>query len=182
MLKIKPTYQTLTSSALDVNTFSLFVVYACTSSIPVNNKWNPLPIIVTTLDAIGSVVIAVIYTYLWCKLRKHKESFTHSRSQQINHFRIRLTIISGLNLLCWWPACFMYWYFTADSTSVFNGTLSPVATEPTFVIVAAASVANPIIYTIASKRFFTVLVNFSVGIVMKNGCPSCIANTQLTKR
>ena len=32
-------------------------------------------------------------------------------------------------------------------------TLSPVTTEPALVIAAAASMANPIIYTIASKRF-----------------------------
>ena len=153
--KFRPTYQSANKPALDVNLFSLFVVYECTGSLPDNKKWDPCPIIITTLNAVASLVVAVIYIYLLCKLRNHDESFTHS-SQQITHFQIRLTIISGLNLLCWWPACFLYWYFTAESRSMYNGTLSPVSTEPAFIIAAAVSMANPIIYTIASKRFFKV--------------------------
>ena len=155
--KFRPTYQAMTKPVLDVNTFSLFVVYECTSSQP-DDHWNTFPIIVTTLNAMASLFVAVIYIYLWCALRKHVHdmSFTRSRKQEMTHFRIRLTIISGLNLLCWWPACFLYWFATADSKSVFTDTLSPVATEPVFAISAAVSVANPIIYTIASKRFFGV--------------------------
>ena len=156
--KFRPTIQATTKSSLDVNAFSLFVIYECESSRPGNHSsWNPFPIIVTTLNATASLIVAVIYVYLWCTVRKLKRdvSFTHSRRQEITHFRIRLIIISGLNLLCWWPACIMYWISFANKRSVFTGTLSPVATEPLFVINAAAMIANPIIYTIASKRFFT---------------------------
>ena len=157
---VSSTYQVLTTKrALDVNEFSLFVVYECTGSFRDKNK-NPFPIpspvIITTLNAVCSVVVAVVYIYLWCKIRKRDESFTHSRNHQITHFRIRLTIISGLNLLCWWTGSFLYCYFFIKARSVFHGTLSPVITEPSLLIAAATSAANPIIYTIASKRFFKV--------------------------
>ena len=153
--KYRPAYQAVAKTALDVNTFSLFVVYECTGALRDVN-WNILPIIATTLNAMASLVVAVIYIYLWCRLRKLGLSFTHSRSQEITHFRIRLTIISGLNLLCWWPACALYWVAFFDNRAVLNGTLSPVASEPVLLITAAVSFANPIIYTIASKRFLDV--------------------------
>ena len=154
--KFRSSYQTRATSALDVNVFSLFVVYGCASSVPDDN-WNPFPIIVTTLNAIGSVVVAVIYIYLWCIIRKHGVFFTHSCSQEMTLLRIRLTIISGLNLLCWWPASFLFWFASVEKRSVFNGSLSPAASEPILVISAAVSAANPIIYTIASKRFLTAI-------------------------
>ena len=152
--RVRPSYQAMTKPTLDVNTFSLIVVYRCLDTSSDARQWNTFPIIGTTLNAMGSIVVAVIYIHIWCTVRKH--AFTHSRNQEITHFRIRLTIISGLNVLCWWPACIMVWFASASKRSVFNGTLSPVAPEPLFVITAAVSVANPIIYTIASTRFLTV--------------------------
>ena len=151
----RPIYHAMTKPTLDVDIFSLFVVYECTSSVPDVN-WNPFPIIVTTINAMGSVVVTVLYMYLWCMVRKHRVSFTQSGSQEITHCRIRLTIIAGLNLLCWWPACFLYWFASVENVSVFHGTLSPVASLSMRVISVAVSVANPMIYTIASKRFLTV--------------------------
>ena len=154
--KYRPIYQAVAKTALDVNTFSLFVVYECTGTIrDIHWNVNVVPIIVTTVNAMASLVVAVIYIYLWCTLRKRDlhTSFTHLRSQEITHFRIRLTIISGLNLLCWWPACALYWFASVDNRTVLNGTPSPIASEPVLLITAAVSFANPIIYTIASKRF-----------------------------
>ena len=149
--RVRPTYQAMTKTkrALDVNTFSLFVVYQCLDTSIGARHWNTLPIIVTTLNAMTSFVVAIIYIYVWCKVRKYNVSFTHSRNQEINHFRIRLTIISGLNLLSCWPPCIMYWIASA-------GTVSPIVPEPTIVISAVVSAVNPIVYTIASKRFLTV--------------------------
>ena len=154
--KFRSNYENKATSPLDVNVFSFFVVYGCIGSFPYD-YWNPFPIIITTLNAIGSVVVTVIYIYLWCIIRKHGASFTHSCNQEMTLLRIRLTIISGLNLLCWWPASFLFWFVSAEKRSVSNGSLSPVATEPTLVISAAVSAANPIIYTIASKRFLTAI-------------------------
>ena len=151
----KPTYQATAKHALDVNAFSLFVVYECTSS-DLGAVWNPFLIVVTTLNAIASVVVVVIYIYLWCMLGKHRVSFNRSTSQEITRFRIRLAIISGLNLLCWWSVCVIYWFAAVNRKTVINGTLPPVVAEPVFVLMAATNVANPIIYTIASKHFLTV--------------------------
>ena len=102
--KIRPRYQAVAKPTLDIATFSLFIVDGCTGSLPDSN-WNPFPIIGTTLNAMASLVVAVIYIYLGCKLKKQDWSFSHSQSQEMSHFRIRLAIISGLNLLCWWPTC-----------------------------------------------------------------------------
>ena len=151
---IRPSYQAMAKHVSDVTTFSLFVVYGCTGSNSAN--WYPFPIIGSTLNAMASLVVAVIYIYLGCKIRKQGQSFSPSQSQEISRFRIRLAIISGLNLLCWWPTCFIYWFTNAKHLSVVRGTISPAASEPMLAIIAAVSVANPIIYTIASKRFLTV--------------------------
>ena len=151
---IRPSYQAMAKHVSDVTTFSLFVVYGCTGSNTAD--WNPFPIIGSTVNAMASLVVAVIYVYLGCKIRKQGQSFGPSKSQEISHFRIRLAIISGLNLLCWWPACFIYLFTDAKNLSVVRGTISPAASEPMLAIIAAVSVANPIIYTIASKRFLMV--------------------------
>ena len=105
-----PTYQATSKRALDMNSFSLFVIYQCVGSRPDAPHWNPFPITVVTLNAMASLVVALIYIYLWCTIRKQGVPFNPSQSQEITRFRIRLTIISGLNVLCWCPACFIYWF------------------------------------------------------------------------
>lgn len=74
-------------------------------------------------------------------------------------------VISVLNLLCWWPACVLYWVGLAKSLSVRGGNSSPVVTEPALIFSAVVNVANPIIYTIASKRFLT---------LVRCACPCCV--------
>jgi hypothetical protein len=144
--------ETMADAYLDLSMFSLFIVYGCTGSID-NHKWNIFLVLGTTINAIASLIVAIIYIYLWCKVRKQNWSPDHSQCQEIHHFRIRLVVISILNLLCWWPACFMYWISNAYDLSVFDGSISPAASEPMRVIVAVTCSANPIIYTIASKTF-----------------------------
>jgi hypothetical protein len=154
----RPKFQSLSEAEHGVSssTLSLFVVYECTGD-KFPDQWIIVEIIGLTINAMASLIVAIIYVYLWCKIRKRDCFFNTSQCKELSHFRTRLVIISGLNLLCWWPACFTYWYTCAKNVSIFDGTFSPSVSEPMRVLVAAACVANPIIYTIASKRFFKVI-------------------------
>ena len=63
--KLRRSYQaTRVKPALDIGRFSLFVVYQCIGSQP-SNQWNPFSIVVTNLNAMASLVVTVIYIYLW---------------------------------------------------------------------------------------------------------------------
>ena len=51
----------------------------------------------------------------------------------------------------------LYWYSYTQHKNVFNGELSPRATEPGLLFAALISAANPVIYTIASRKYFRYL-------------------------
>ena len=100
------------------------------------------------------MIVTVLSICLWYEIRKSTGISNCLNSQEVSRFRTRLTIISVLNLVCWWPACILFWFASITDVSVKDGTLSPVVAELFFILSVAASVANPIIYTIASKRFY----------------------------
>ena len=153
-------YYTSPETAVDVETLWLLAIFGCVDS-DLRYPGAYYGTIVVTMNAVSSLVVSVLYLCLWLKIRK--SAFSSSRQcgdKEVNHFRIRLIVISLLNLLCWWPACIMYLFSVANNESAYDGLdahgrhLSPVVTEPAIILTAAVSVANPIIYTIASKWFF----------------------------
>ena len=131
--------------------FSSYVIFDCSDIYP----QSLLPIITTTVNAVSSVIVSVLFICLGYKIRKSTRISNCLSSQEVSHFRTRLTIIAILNLVCWWPACILFWYTSFTKKSVEHGTLSPVVVQPFFILSVVVSVANPIIYTIASKRFCT---------------------------
>lgn len=146
-------YNSYPDTDIDLETFSLIIVYGCVNSYSVS-RFTFCPIVDTTLNAISSLLITFIYICLWRVMRKNSINSSHSTSQEINRLSVRLAVISGLNVLCWWPACVLYWITVAKRESVYKGSVSPVVSEPILIFVTATCVANPIIYTIASKPFF----------------------------
>lgn len=155
-------YQSLPKSDMDLEQFSLIVVYGC---IDYSHQMHYFPIIVTTVNAASSVLVTVVYVCLCKTIEKTKVNPSHSESREIAHLRIRLTLISGLNLLCWWPACILYSVAFFKHETVQDGSVSPVVSEPVIIFSAAVSAANPIIYTIASKRFLA---------VTRHACACCL--------
>lgn len=152
----KQHYSFLLKSDFDLEQFSLIVIYGCHGASEHGSALSTYyPIILTTVNAVFSVIVIVLYIYLWRTLGRHFNT-DNSGSLEASHFRIRLMIISGLNMLCWWPASVIYWVVMEKNESVYDGSFSPVVSEPSLLIIAAVSVANPIIYTIASKRFFAI--------------------------
>ena len=142
-------------SRINSDGFSIYVFFYCRNIYPMSPREDLYPIIITTVNAASSVIVTVLFICLWYKIRKSTRISNSLNSQEVSHFRIRLTIISVLNLMCWWPACILFWYTSFTKKAVHTGTMSPVVVEPFFILSVAVSVANPIIYTIASKRFCT---------------------------
>ena len=105
------------------------------------------------------------------KTRPVFQSFTKPGDSSLsnsssNHFRIEFVVLVAclFHLLVrrrqasfgsQTPSIFRF--ADAKHLSVVRGTISPATSEPMLAIIAAVCVANPIIYTIASKRFLTVI-------------------------
>ena len=145
-------YNSLPKSDLDLEKFSLVIIFKCVAAG--SHQTDQYPLVLTTVNAVSSLLVIVIYACLWFKLRNINSNSRTTESQEITHVRIRLTVISVLNLVCWWPLCILHWYALATKKSVFDGTISPAVSEPFFVFGAVVSVANPIIYSFTSKNFF----------------------------
>ncbi|XP_062509027.1 uncharacterized protein LOC134185262 [Corticium candelabrum] len=135
----------------NVNEFSLIVIFGCVNSIDDSELYKYL-IPMVGINAALSLLVAVLYIYLCSHLRKHKVIFPNSsENNEIDRLRIRLIIISVLNLVCTWlPGFAIGLYTVANMKTVYNGSVSPISSEPFFILTAAITVANPLIYTIAS--------------------------------
>ena len=130
--------------------FSLVVMVGCRA--PIREMLIRYPMIVSSINAISSLVCTVVYICVWRKIR-NKECNSSYMNQELRHLQIRLTIIAALSLLCWWPSCILYWFSFIRNKTVYNGSLSPHSIEPAIVFSIVASAANPLIYTIAAKPF-----------------------------
>lgn len=138
-------------SNLKLERFSAITMLGCLA--PNREKFSRYPLIVTSINAASSIISTFIYVCLWKKVRKKDCGSGSYGNHELKQLQIRLTIIAAMNLLCWWPSCILYWLSYVREESVPNGRLSPHAVEPVFLFTVAVSAANPIIYTMASKRF-----------------------------
>lgn len=150
-------YYTSPETAIDVERLSMLVIFGCVDS---DNPHHPHYVtIVVTINAVSSLVVAILYLYLWLKIRKSPFLASRECEDKVKQFQFRLIVISILNLVCWWPACILYLFSIANNVAVYDGRsargrcLSPVVTQPILIVTATVTVINPVIYTLASKRF-----------------------------
>ena len=120
------------------------------------------PMIVTSFNAIASVVCTVFYISVWRRIRKKLFGRDESTDQDIRQIHIRLFIIVVMNMLCWWPVCIVFLYVYITKNSVWNRGPPVEVTIPIFFVIAAACAANPIIYTITSKPFIKTTIRACV--------------------
>jgi hypothetical protein len=132
------------------NSYSLRIAYGCMGDI----NMMLFPAIACSLNAAVTVSCIVLYG---CVIRTVKSVDFKIENSGVRALQVRLTIIVLLNIVCWWPANVLYWYSYSRKKNVFNGELGPKASEPTLLCAALVSAANPIIYTIASRKFFRCL-------------------------
>jgi hypothetical protein len=167
-------------TAVNVEVLSLLVIFGCVDSS--NSENFHYGSIATTANALASLVVSVLYFYLWMKLRKSHLGFRQSGNKEVNYLRIRLIVISILNLFCWLPVSSVYLYLIAKNETVSIGpgvhTVSPVIAEPLLILTAVVSVANPVIYTVATKPFFRCV--YSMCCCNKKKRPETIEDTEVS--
>jgi hypothetical protein len=132
---------------LSSDAFSLIVMFGCMG----DRNMLLHPVIVASANAVASVVCICIYSCLCCKLKRIRQS------PEVKHLEIRMAFIACINLIGWWPACIIYWYSYSKDETVFTGRIDPDVTIPVFLLTVIVSVANPIVYTVASKPFCALL-------------------------
>ena len=149
-------YYPATESYVSLQTYYHLVIYRCLQPDAYSFQWSGFvyPVIAMATNALSSLLLPCIYICLCCKVRKRNFNPNHCQSQEIDRFRIRMAAISILNLVCWWPICVVCFVFWARHGSQHHSS-DPPFVEPYFIFLAAVSAANPIIYTIASRRFFS---------------------------
>jgi hypothetical protein len=147
-------YYRYPETEIDRDTLSLLVVFGCVEGISLKSSLRNLhyDAIATSINVLASIVVCILYFCLWFKIKK--STSRQFRNKEINRFRIRLIVISILNLLCWWPVLAVYLYESAKNETEYDGSFTLVGSELILLTTAAASAANPIIYTIATKEFF----------------------------
>ena len=138
------------SWVFSVDLFSLRIIYGCMGDF----NMMLFPAIVCSLNAAVTVVCIIIYG---CVVRTLRKIHFVVENSEVKVLQIRLSIIVVLNVVCWWPADVLYWYSYTRHKNVFNGELSPRASEPVLLFTAITSAVNPVIYTIASKKVFRCL-------------------------
>ena len=110
--------------------FSIYVIFECTDVSPESLRQDLYPIITTTVNAASSLIVAVLFIRLWYKVRKRSRISSCLESKEVSQFLTRLTIISVLNLICWWPACILFWFTSIKNKSVLHGTVDPRISDP----------------------------------------------------
>ena len=146
-------YYPAAEAHITLEAFYRLVIFRCLQPDAHSFHWSRFiyPVIATAINALSSLLLPGIYIYLCCKIRRVNRNLDNYQRQEIDRFRIRMTAISILNLVCWWPLCILHFVSLAR-----RGVDPPfVYVEPFFIFLAAVSAANPIIYTIASRRFFS---------------------------
>ena len=144
---------TLTSDA-----FSLIAMLGCME----NEERAVFPVIVTSVNAAASVACAFVYGLLVFKLSRSKATLANTDPK---HVQIRLTIITLVNVVVWWPPCIMYWYSHFRQESLFNGKLNVDAVWPVMMFTVIVTSFDPLIYTMVSTRFKSVIC-----LVFVRGC------------
>ena len=151
-------YYPASEAFISLETFYHLVIFRCLQSGAHSVQWSRFayvyPVIATVINGLSSLLLIAIYISLCCKIRKNIFNSGHCQRQEIDRFRARMTAISILNLVCWWPICVIYFVFWSQHGLKRHG-VDPPFIYPYFLFLAAVSAANPIIYTIASKRFFS---------------------------
>ncbi|XP_062504583.1 uncharacterized protein LOC134181339 [Corticium candelabrum] len=156
---------------MERDAYSLVVVYACqTASVP-SNKGYRFSIMITAVNAACSLVVGSIYVYMLCKTRIG-EGATVTTENPTN-WKLRLVVISIMNVICWWPALVLYAIPFATGRSVYNGTFPPHYSEPVVMLVAAVTVANPVLYVIMSGPFATAARRFRRRVCWHCFCMDC---------
>lgn len=139
----------LDSVGVSVNFFTLIVMFGCTGDL------NAIifPVVVTSVNALSSVLCTVLYVCVCVRIRQALRIVTHGNSSgdRTGNFPIRLAIIVLLNIVCWWPACILYWFSYIRNETVFNHRMSPETIEPIFLFAAAVSACNPVMYSVPWK-------------------------------
>ena len=135
---------------LSSDSFSLRIIYGCMGDV----NMMLFPVIGCSLNAAATVVCIIIYGCVVRTLQKVRFGVENS---ELKVLQVRLSIIVLLNVVCWWPADVLYLYSYTRHKNVFNGELSPRVSEPALLFTALVSAANPVIYTIASRKFFRCL-------------------------
>ena len=147
-------YYPASKSYVTMETFYRLVISRCLRPDAHSFQWSRVayPVIAMAVNILSSLLVPVLYISLCCKIKKINFNSHHYQRQKIDRFRIRMTAISILNLICWWPLGIVYVVTWARSWSQHHSVGSPFV-EPYFIFLATVSAANPIIYTIASRRF-----------------------------
>ena len=140
------------NSHMELGELSFVAIFGCLKYSPHRHVHVYITIVLITVNAVSSLLVTVLYTFVWIKLRKTTFSSSHSE-QEITRLWIRLTVISVLSVICWWPVYIAYWLTADKEESMYDTTVFPAVWEPVLISTAAVSAANPIIYTLASKRF-----------------------------
>jgi hypothetical protein len=150
-LKLRAFFDTAHASSwiLSSESYSLRIVYGC-----MGNFNMIFPVITCSLNAAVTVVCIIIYSCVAHRLEKFRNAV---RGSELRALQIRLSIIVLLNVICWWTADALYLYSYTRSKNMLNGQLSPKASEPALLFTALVSAVNPIIYTIASTKFYRCL-------------------------
>ena len=165
-------YYPASKSYISMETFYHHVIYRCLQPDAHSFQWNRFvyPVIATAINALSSLLVPGIYICLCYKVRKNNFNLKHCQNREIDRLRIRMTVITILNLVCWWPICVVYLVSWAQH-GLQRQSVDPPFIEPYFLFQAAVSATNPIIYTVASRRFFN-----AVSHVCKNGFICCRCN------
>jgi hypothetical protein len=135
-------YDLALSNTMPLNVFSLKVVFGCIAQ----HKLLIFPAISTTVMAVSSLVILTIYISLCIRLPVIRNA-SQCDNSEIRKLKIRLAIISVLNVVGWWPACIIYWYSFVTNKTVGNGKLPVSSTEFSLLLTVAVSAINPLIYS-----------------------------------
>ncbi|XP_062504922.1 uncharacterized protein LOC134181676 [Corticium candelabrum] len=106
------------------------------------------------------------------KTRRRSYGVT-THAQKAANWKLRLIVISIMNIICWWPACILYAIPIATGRSVYNDTFEPKYSEPALILTAAVTVANPVLYVILSKEFSTTVRRFRRRVCLYCSCFDC---------
>ncbi|XP_062504628.1 uncharacterized protein LOC134181376 [Corticium candelabrum] len=156
---------------MERDAYSLVVVYACQMASVPSNKGYRFSIMITAVNAACSLVVGSIYVYILCKTRRGKGATVTTENP--TNLKLRLVVISIMNVICWWPALVLYAIPFATGRSVYNGTFPPHYSEPVLMLVAIVTVANPVLYVIMSRPFATAARRFRRRVCWHCFCMDC---------
>ncbi|XP_062510101.1 thyrotropin receptor-like [Corticium candelabrum] len=134
----------------DRGAYSLIIMIGCLEPFT-EERMTMYPIVVSSINALCSIICAVVYICFWLKIRKSDFDPRNSGCQELKGLQIRLTIISAISLICWWPSFILYLTYYFQKKLLLSDPPPLPAVEIILLLTAVVSAVNPFVYTIASK-------------------------------